>query len=382
VAKGDDQVLQARMALMQIFEKIQSVDKHAILYPWSAEDRKQRLPVITKPGDFPSLVSNIRSYAHHLFIRPGGGTYYPKFFVGLMEPPASIMANIGWWFKSTDQGMWQMDLQDAEETVCLGWLLYSADEFDRAALCREIWQFSGVSVALRFRDIDNGVAKDTANRTIVKALHLDINKADPPDSKKRIELMYASSVVNFPLGIKMRLVRDLKLLTNPKAKDKALSLRITQDQFLHQTETCITWEIATIDLIDKTLRTSFHAVLMNIPDPTEPAVKLFHSVNITFNRDSYIFRFHTSRSQTTRDVVAGLLVFPTGIWSGIIDPTKFHKFFLATAIEWAHEAWWDAEDKCVVTLADKELDNLLKVDPDMAFTAQVVEVDTSNLPST
>jgi len=34
-----------------------------------------------------------------------------------------------------------------------------------------------------------------------------------------------------------------------------------------------------------------------------------------------------------------------------------------------------------VTLADKELDNLLKVDPDMAFTAQVVEVDTSNLPS-
>jgi len=244
-----------------------------------------------------------------------------------MEPPASIMANIGWWFKSTDQGMWQMDLQDAEETVCLGWLLYSADEFDRAALCREIWQFSGVSVALRFRDIDNGVAKDTANHTIVKALHLDINKADPPDSKKRIELMYASSAVNFPLGIKMRLVRDLKLLTNPKAKDKALSLRVTQDQFLHQTETCITWEIATIDLINKTLRMSFRAVLMNIPDPTEPAAKLFHSVNITFNCDGYIFCFHPSHSQTARDVVAGLLVFLTGIWSGIIDPTKFHKFF-------------------------------------------------------
>jgi len=186
VAKGNDPVLQARMALMQIFEKIQSVDKHAILYPWSAEDRKQRLPVLTKPGDFPSLVSNIRSYAHRLFICPGGGTYYPKIFVGLMEPPASIMANIGWWFKSTNQGMWQMDLQDAEETVCLGWLLYLADEFDRAALCREIWQFLGVSVALRFRDIDNGVAKYTANRTIVKALHLDINKVDPPDSKNAL----------------------------------------------------------------------------------------------------------------------------------------------------------------------------------------------------
>jgi len=121
---------------------------------------------------------------------------------------------------------------------------------------------------------------------------------------------------------------------------------------------------------------------MTIPDPTEPAAKLFHSVNITFNCDGYIFRFHLSHSQTARDVVAGLLVFLTGIWSGIIDPKKFHKFFLAMAIERAHEAWWDAEDKCVVTLADKELDNLLKADPDMAFTAQVVEVDTSNLPST
>jgi len=184
VAEGDDPVLQARMALMQILEKIQTVDKHAIIYPWSMEDRKQRLPVLTTPGDFPSLVSNIWSYAHRLFIRSDGGTYYPKKILGLMAPPASIMANIGWWFKSTDQGMWPMDLQDVEETVCLGWLLYSADEFDRAALCYEIWQFSGVLVALCFRDIDDGVAKGTANHTIVKALHLDINKADQPELKK------------------------------------------------------------------------------------------------------------------------------------------------------------------------------------------------------
>jgi len=180
----------------------------------------------------------------------------------------------------------------------------------------------------------------------------------------------------------MRLVHDLKLLTNPKAKEKALSLRVTQDQFLHQMETCITWEIATIDLVDQTFCTSFCAVLMNIPDPTEPTAKLFHLVNITFNWDGYIFRFHPSRSQMARDVVAGLLVFLTGIWSGLVDPTKFHKFFSATAIERAQDAWWDAKDKCVVTLADKELDNLLKADPDMAFTAPAVEVDTSNLPLT
>jgi len=47
-----------------------------------------------------------------------------------MDKPSAIMDNIGWWFKSTDQGMWLMPLQKSKETVCLGWLLYSADEFN------------------------------------------------------------------------------------------------------------------------------------------------------------------------------------------------------------------------------------------------------------
>jgi len=72
------------------------------------------------------------------------------YFFGFMDKVEVIMENIGWWFKTTDQGMWQMPLQKAEETVCLGWLLYSADKYNREALCREIWQFTGVSVALRF----------------------------------------------------------------------------------------------------------------------------------------------------------------------------------------------------------------------------------------
>jgi len=88
---------------------------------------------------------------------------------------------------------------------------------------------------------------------VIKALHLDINKADSMDFKCRIEVIYSSMATTFPLGIKMRLVRDFRLLTNAKAKDKAQSLRATQGQFLCQTETCTTWEIATLDLEDKTL---------------------------------------------------------------------------------------------------------------------------------
>jgi len=238
VTAGDDPVDALRQAVMLIFAKLQSIDKHAIIYPWSEEDRRQRIPPITNLDEFPTMLSTLRVYAHRLYVRPDGGTCYPQLFFGFMDKPSAIMENIGWWFKSTDQGMWPMTLQNAEDTTCLGWLLYSANEFDREALCREIWQFTGVAVSIRFREIDDGNGR-SENREIIKALHLDINKADPLEYKGRLEALYSSSATTFPLGIKMRLVRDLKLLTNIKAKEKARSLRATQGQFLQQTETCI-----------------------------------------------------------------------------------------------------------------------------------------------
>jgi len=58
----------------------------------------------------------------------------------------------------------------------------------------------------------------------------------------------------FPLGIKMRLVRELRLLTNTDAKDKASSLQTTQQQFLANMDSCISWEIATLNLTDKAMK--------------------------------------------------------------------------------------------------------------------------------
>jgi len=44
--------------------------------------------------------------------------------------------------------MWISQLQAAEEMMCLGWLLFSTDKMDKEALCKEIWQMTGVQVAL------------------------------------------------------------------------------------------------------------------------------------------------------------------------------------------------------------------------------------------
>jgi len=49
----------------------------------------------------------------------------------------------------------------------------------------------------------------------------------------------------------MRFVRDHRLLTNTQAKAKAASLQAHQARFLVQMEMCLTWEVATVKLIDR-----------------------------------------------------------------------------------------------------------------------------------
>jgi len=88
-----------------------------------------------------------------------GGTYHVQVLLVTENDLETIMETIGWWLKSTEQGMWQTDLQTAEELMCTGWILFLADKYDQEALSREIWNLAGVHVALQYRAIDNGEKK-------------------------------------------------------------------------------------------------------------------------------------------------------------------------------------------------------------------------------
>jgi len=77
-----------------------------------------------------------------------GGVYCVQVLLGTDNDLETIMETIGWWLKSTEQGMWCTDLQTAEESMCAGWLLFSVDEYDHEALSQEIWNLAGVHVAL------------------------------------------------------------------------------------------------------------------------------------------------------------------------------------------------------------------------------------------
>ena len=157
--------------------------------------------------------------------------------------------------------MWVSPLQRAKDTTCLGWLLYSANEYDYKELCKEIGAFIGVQVALHIGEVDNGIhCKEGTTCTLgPKALHIEIDKGKLPSCHHLLENLYSSLVTMFPLDIKMHLVRDHKLLTNTKAKAKEASLRANQQRFLSSNiETCITWELSSLDLQDTTISANLH----------------------------------------------------------------------------------------------------------------------------
>jgi len=55
--------------------------------------------------------------------------------LGTTKDLETIMETIGWWLKSTKQGMWHTDLQTAKDTLCTGWLLFLVEEYNWEALC-------------------------------------------------------------------------------------------------------------------------------------------------------------------------------------------------------------------------------------------------------
>jgi len=209
----------------------------------------------------------------------------------------------------------------------------------------------------------------------VKALHLEINQSEPYASKQWLEAVFLSTVEVFLLDTKMHLVRDARLLTNLTVKVKALSLRALQQRFTSQTESCMTWEIATLDLPEKHLQANLWQLVLAIPDPDKPQQQLFHSVSKTFMEDGHIFSFHPSKSQHARGVVTGLLVFLKGMWEEHMDTKKFHKFFTDGAIDRAADSWWDPETKTVLTRANAEMEKILHQDDDYHFPEMKIEVE-------
>jgi len=209
VEAGENQVKLFHQAFCKWFLKLREADSHTIIYLWAERVCNEEGLLIKNPMDIPIALLLLKKFTHKLFLCMSGGAYHIQVLLGTKEDLATIMETIGWWLKSINQGMWRTDLQTAEESLCAGWLQFLAEEYDREALSQEIWNLTGVHVALWYQAIDDGEKKDTKTKsTPVKVLHIKIDRIHQMVTRSQIEYLYSSKATVFLLGFKMQLVHN------------------------------------------------------------------------------------------------------------------------------------------------------------------------------
>jgi len=206
VVAGKNQVELFHQAFCKWYLKVKEVDCQAAIYLWKGKDLDEEALLIENPTNIPMVLLLLKKFVNKLFLWTMGGNYYIQALLGTNIDLEMVMQTIGWWLKSTKQGMWKAPLQFVENTVCVGWLLYSPDEYNCKALCWDIWNLTRIQVALYFWVIDDRKKKDSNDKiksVLVKALHIEINQVQQMTVQSRIKHLFSSKAMVFPLGIKM-----------------------------------------------------------------------------------------------------------------------------------------------------------------------------------
>ena len=123
-------------ALTAFLSKLQAIDHTIKVYPWQARDHPENpaIELASAPHDF----FNLETYAPRLVCQQAGwksraqsgSTRHPYLFMGSSVPPPHLVAAMGPWLCATKQGLWPRQIPLAEQTLCIGWLLFSAPEYD------------------------------------------------------------------------------------------------------------------------------------------------------------------------------------------------------------------------------------------------------------
>ncbi len=195
----------------------------------------------------------------------------------------------------------------AEQTVCLGWLLFSAPEYDRRELQRIIKETSGEDVALRYHTIQMG-AKGPATKetTMVKALHMETDITLSPAQRQRITSMYSSSAMWFPLDIKMRLVPEFSAMSMPDASARGRQFLDRQARFLNRSATSTSSLANHSNLTLAQMTNLLRSTSSNYQATNQTVSPLFHAVSPMIRSTGCIIRYLPQHRSVALDTLAQL----------------------------------------------------------------------------
>jgi len=283
-----------------LLARLKEVDDQIEVWPWAVKDHNHHNPPIainnTAYSFFdlqiyvPGLASTNANLRTRLVL---GDKRHPSILLRSSVRPSQVVEYLEPWLSATKQGMWICQLPLAEQTTCIGWLLYSAPEYNLSWLRQQLKQDTGIDVALRFRSIlaDRSGQVDCTT-PCTKAIHLEVDSCTLPSQLKGLKKTYATDAKTFPLGIKMRLVPTCGTGNNQVFNTRvAQSIRL-QARFLKYTETRWIKDANSEAMAQKCpLYNNLRAMTLPLSLAKQPRKPLFHAVSPTATNDGYLVRY-------------------------------------------------------------------------------------------
>jgi hypothetical protein len=364
--------------LIPWFEKCVAIDPDFVLYPWKEEDHisADRLPVISKASNIPSVYTLARRYFNNLKELYEGGAQHVSVWLGGTMSLAELRINLQSWLTHTSAGLYDRTLQ-VENTSLVGFLLFSTGQTHVARLQEALTKQLGFPVECKWRQIRQPDASgSTAGQAIVKAIHVIVDKRNETEALEALQELYGSKSKNHPLKITMRFFPTWYLLSDDRSRAKCREARRRQELFTLAMVESKTWEI--VDLYTPNSKGhSLRSLLMGIKSTIYPEDSLFHTIDSPPRSTITLMVHHPDDNAQAHQVKSGLL--PFLCWKlrkhynldyapcSEEENTFFHpilyKFFTAQSVLRAVKQDWDEEKQEVTSTVADELEASLEADP-------------------
>jgi hypothetical protein len=355
--------------LKGLFTEMQATcenEEKVFILPWADKDLKT-VDAIDTADDVPTVFSKFRPFITKFF--PGNGSEphicYFKLHIGHDRDLCDLQADMKYWLMSGSHGMYFESLQ-CENSVFIGWLLWSLKSMDADALKEDILQMTGVEVGLRWMAIDTGAKGKVEKKDKIFALHLEVASKDRRKAKKFFLELYGKSNNNpaeLPLYLRLRFITPNSEATSTNTITKLKRFRERQKEFLKKIGTSTTASIVHLDwrINDKlTLRD----MIMEIKSSVYENTPVFFAIDQDWTKTNFIVSYlpvMREEAVHTLHTLIPQLRHTIGLQRAAgfdaLTESELHGFFTDEAVEDTAEMYFDTTlGRVVDPLTDANLE--------------------------
>ena len=367
ITANDDAVKELTKQTKKWLDKVQQIDKKAIVYAFRD---KTPTSALMNSGEIPNDYTVYNNFFAGTKTSEEEGWSWATIWLGHEVPVATIKQSMEPWSRKSMTWMFAKHLQE-KDTVKEYFLLWSTNTIDTDNLHQTVmtelkkkddgreYKFAFALNALKDKD-GKIVRRPKAHKNekdsyrIVRALHIEVPRAKKDYIYKRLSKLFSVRNAHL-LGRRLFMVPIIRDTTPSHKIVKISHLIRKQTQFLSKIKTAKMWDFDNIDIQHPVVEKSARDMLMDLETLDGTNTKVFLGIDYNKKDERYEVTFAKYLDTQVRDILAQL---PSLLVYLYEDPVL--ELMTNAAQESALDAPWDEEAMCALSKEDREMNKMLK----------------------